>query len=372
MKTLVPICFCILLASCSSTNKPQETNQTILLAEQAVEPPISGLPDHVEQRSISRLAFGSCAHQNADQPILDVAAAQRPDLFIWLGDNIYGDTKDMNELQAKYDQLAAKPEFQRLKESSTMLATWDDHDFGWNDAGRHYPFKKASHDIFLNFWEEPVGNPRWERKGIYTSYLYEHESRTLQVILIDNRTFRDNLEWYDGQAVDKERYHYQLDYWPNQNPDSTFLGETQWQWLEAQLKQPADLRVIGSGSQFGIEWNGYEAWANVPHEQQKFVDIIKRTKANGVLFISGDVHYAEVSKLEKEGCYPLYDITSSGITSSWDFATPNRNRIDGPIMQNHFGLLDIDWTNREVTARIMDVNGAERIQRTIPFSELAF
>jgi alkaline phosphatase D len=152
------------------------------------------------------------------------------------------------------------------------------------------------------------------------------------------------------------------------------IGEEQWKWLEDQLSEPADLRIIASSTQFSITHNGYEAWANFPHEQNRMLDLIKKTKANGVVFISGDVHYAEISKLSSKGIYPIYDVTSSGITSTWDFATPNDNRIDGAVMENNFGLLKIDWEKSipEVTMQIHDVNGKERISRTILLSELQF
>jgi alkaline phosphatase D len=150
------------------------------------------------------------------------------------------------------------------------------------------------------------------------------------------------------------------------------VGEEQWRWLEAQLKEPADIRIIASSTQFSITHNGYEAWANFPFEQNRMLDLIKSTQANGVLFISGDVHYAEISKLNKSGLYPIYDVTSSGITSTWDFATPNDNRIDGPIMENNFGLIKINWeaSDPEITLQIHDVSGNERISRTVKLSEL--
>src|SRR5688572_23509157 len=93
----------------------------------AADPPAGG--------SLSRIAFGSCANQDKDQPIWDAVLAAKPELFIFLGDNIYGDTRDMNELRAKYQKLAAKPGFQRLKASTPLLATWDDHDSAENHAG---------------------------------------------------------------------------------------------------------------------------------------------------------------------------------------------------------------------------------------------
>ncbi|MBK8702584.1 MAG: alkaline phosphatase family protein [Saprospiraceae bacterium] len=323
---------------------------------------------------VSRIAFGSCGHEDKAQPILDIAATHRPDLFVFLGDNIYGDTKDMQVLRDKYAQLAAKPEFQRLKKSTRLLATWDDHDYGWNDSGRHYPFKQESKAIFLDFWEEPADSPRRQHEGIYTSYLFDVQGRRLQVILLDNRTFRDDLRTYRGELHWDDRYFYPLDYYPHETTDSTLLGETQWQWLEAELRKPADLRIIGTGTQFGISFNGYEAWANFPHERQRLLQLIKKTRAGGVMFISGDVHYGEISVLREDGLYPIYDVTASGITSTWHFATPNDNRIEGPIMENHFGLISVDWGIPDpiIKMEIFDIRNNQRVEHSVPLSMISF
>lgn len=323
---------------------------------------------------ISKIAFGSCAHENEPQPILDLVVKHKPDLFVYLGDNIYGDTRDMKVLQAKYNTLAAKPEFQRLKKAVPIVATWDDHDYGWNDSGKEYPFKKESKEIFLDFFDEPKESSRRKHAGIYTSYLFEGAGKKLQLILLDNRSFRSGLRRYRGEYSNRPEFFYPLDYFPHQIEDSVLLGEEQWQWLEAELKKPADVRLIGSGSQFSISYNGYEAWANFPHEQKRLLELIKSTKANGVVFMTGDVHYAEISKLDYPGIYPIYDITSSGITSTWHFATPNTNRIEGPVMENHFGMLTIDWQQKDPLIRmeVFDVRDNQRIEHTIRLSEVHF
>jgi len=322
------------------------------------------------------IAFGSCGHQDNPLEIFNVVVKHQPDLFVFLGDNIYGDTKNMDTLKAKYNRLNNKPSFQNLKKSTKIIATWDDHDYGWNDMGRHYKYKEKSKEIFLDFWEEPKDSPRRTHEGIYTSYTYEYKGKKLQIILLDNRTFRDDVKNYKNEFKADKRYFYELDYDPYtaDETDSTFLGETQWKWLENELKQPADVRLIGSGSQFGIEFNGYEAWANFPHEQKRFLDLIKSTKANGVLFLSGDVHYAEISKLVVSDLYPIYDVTSSGLSSTWHFATPNKNRIEGPVMENHFGLLTIDWgkENPTITMEIWDINNNQRMEYSISLSEISF
>ncbi|HEY0679014.1 MAG TPA: alkaline phosphatase D family protein [Chitinophagaceae bacterium] len=323
---------------------------------------------------ISKIAFGSCAHETSPQPILDVVVQHKPDVFVYLGDNIYGDTKDMNVLRAKYRQLAEKPEFQRLKKNVRLLATWDDHDYGWNDIGRHYPFKKESKEIFLEFFNEPSNSDRRKHEGIYTSYFFKGNGKVLQLILLDNRTFRDDLRIYRGELHRNDEFFYSLDYYPHQTSDSTLLGNEQWSWLESELKKPADIRIIGSGSQFGISYNGYEAWANFPHEQKRMVDLIKKTRAEGVIFITGDVHYGEISRLNSPGSYPLYDVTSSGLTSTWHFATPNKNRIEGPVMENHFGLITIDWAKKdiEVKMELWDVTNNQRVEYTVRKSEISF
>lgn len=323
---------------------------------------------------ISRIAFGSCAEEDKPQPILNLVVKHKPDVFIYLGDNIYGDTQDTAVLRRKYDSLAAKPEFQNLKKNTRLLATWDDHDYGWNDTGKYYPHKEKSKELFLNFFDEPVNSDRRKHAGIYTSYMFEGKGRKLQVILLDTRTFRSDLRIYQGEMKDDPQFFYQLDYYPHETPDSTLLGDEQWKWLEKELRKPADLRIIGSGSQFGISFNGYEAWANFPHEQKKFLELVKKTKASGVLFITGDVHYAEISKLRHEGLYPVYDCTSSGITSTWHFATPNANRIEGPVMDNHFGMITIDWKPKDpvIKMEIRDLTNNQRIEHSIRLSEISF
>jgi alkaline phosphatase D len=327
-----------------------------------------------QQPAVTTIAFGSCANQDLPQPILGLAASYHPDLFIFLGDNIYGDTDNMDTLQAKYNRWAAQPTFQQLKRATRFLATWDDHDFGQNDIGRHYAYKEASKKIFLDFFNEPTSSERRTHAGIYHDEYLTINGRVIQIILLDNRTFRDNVRPYDSAvATPRKKYFYALDYSPYENADSTLLGKQQWAWLDTVLRKPADIRLLCSGSQFGIEYNGYEAWANFPQEQQKMISLIQRTKANGVIFLTGDVHYGELSKLQNAKGYPLYDFTSSGITSTWSFATPNANRIEGPVMDNNFGLVSIFWEkDPRITLELIDATNNTRVSYSILLSQISF
>jgi alkaline phosphatase D len=317
-----------------------------------------------------KIAFGSCGHQEKPIPIFDEIAAQAPDVFIFLGDNIYGDTKNGKVLQRKYAQLAAKESYQNLKKASPIIATWDDHDYGKNDSGKEFSRKKRFKKLFLDFFDEPKESIRRSQQGIYTSYSYEVNSKIIQIILLDTRTFRDKLlKCNNANSIDTS-FKYELDYLPHYDPTKSFLGEQQWNWLKTTLEQKADYRIIGSSTQFGISYNGYEAWANFPHEQLKMLRLIEETKANGLVFISGDVHYAEISKISAHSPYPIYDITSSGLTQTWHLPTPNKNRIDGPFMGNNYGLINIYTEQNVLKVEIRNSDGQPVINKEISLQEL--
>ncbi len=349
MKRIPLLMFLLLILACSSSKK------------QKVKPVKT-------KTNISKIAFGSCSKEDEDQPILETVLTKGPELFIYLGDNIYGDTRDMNLLENKYGLLAAKNEFQNLRSNCMVLATWDDHDYGENDMGRHYPFKAESKEIFLDFWQESKKSQRRKHEGIYHSLFFGDQAHRVQVILLDTRTFRDNLM---AAGVEKP---WKNDYKPNTDPDSTFLGKQQWEWLETQFQQPAKLRIIASSNQFSHEYNGFESWTNVPHEQQKMLDLIIKTKANGVVFISGDVHWGELSKMKNEGGYPVYDITSSGLTEVWESVEPNKNRLGEVVREINFGMINIDWSMPDagLTFQIIDINGTAKVEYKIKLSGLAF
>ncbi|MFM7836911.1 MAG: alkaline phosphatase family protein, partial [Planctomycetaceae bacterium] len=103
------------------------------------------------QQRLQRISFGSCAKQDQPQPIWDAIVAGAPDLFILLGDNIYGDSNDMQVLREKYGMLERQPGFMKLRAVCPVLATWDDHDYGRDDAGAEFEQRVESQRVFLDF-----------------------------------------------------------------------------------------------------------------------------------------------------------------------------------------------------------------------------
>ncbi len=333
-------------------------------------------------RCLQRIAFGCCADATKPQPVWDPVLARKNDLFIFLGDNIYADTRDMSVLAAKYAELAAVPGFAKLRATTPLLAVWDDHDFGENDAGGEYPFKDESRRIFLDFWNEPAGSPRRDRNGIYGSWLFGEPGRRVQVILPDlryNRTALTPLElggvdhttW--GQARIAAGLELPGPYMRNPDPRATMLGERQWQWLERQLEEPAEVRLIGSSVQVLADFTGWESWANFAHDRERLFDAIRRKRANGVVFLSGDIHYAELSRQDVNVPYTLWDLTSSGLTEEWRVPTPNVNRASEVVSDANFGFIDINWQGPATTLSIgiVDATGRTRISRDIALASLA-
>ena len=331
--------------------------------------PTSGQAELTTLRSI---AFGSCAKQYTPQPIWDSVIAGNPDLFIFLGDNIYGDTTDMTKLRAKYQQLGAIPGYRKLRAHCPIQATWDDHDYGLNDAGSEYSKKAESQQVFLDFFGVSAESPRRKRSGIYHAQTYGKPGQRIQVILLDTRYFRSPLNNVGRPKVRTEGRTGP--YGITKDPDATILGEEQWQWLEDQLLQPAELRIVASSIQVVSDQHGWECWGTMPSERKRLYDLLNKTTANGVVVLSGDRHHAEISRIEGKLPYPLYDITASGLNQRKGFSNEhNPHRIGTWYREEHFGMILIDWEtdNPEITFQIRDIKGRPVIQHRTLLSAIS-
>lgn len=131
----------------------------------------------------------------------------------------------------------------------------------------------------------------------------------------------------------------------NPATDATQLGEPQWRWLEEQMTVPADLRIFGSSLQVVADFPGWEAWVNFAHDHQRLIDTIRDRRVDGLICLSGDTHYGEISRLDVNTPYPLWDITSSGITEVEEFIPPNALRHGPAVQEQNFGLLTIGWND---------------------------
>jgi alkaline phosphatase D len=323
------------------------------------------------EKPVSRIAFGSCLGQDLPQPIWARVLASRPDLFVFLGDNVYADTDDPKLLRAAYAKLASQPGFQSLKKTVPILATWDDHDYGTNDSGADFPAREASKQVFLDFFGVPADSPRRARQGVYDARTFGPPGKRIQIVLLDTRYNRSPIEWQEGGEDKQEGGRYV----PNTDPAATLLGAEQWAWLEEVLREPAQIRIFASSIPLVNVDTGGERWANFPHERKRFFGLLWKNRITGALFISGDRHLAELSVMDGEIGYPVYDLTSSSLNwgeQRWRHIESNRHRIGLVSRGDNFGLIEVDWERPDplVRLKIVDLDGDLVLHHKVDLSTL--
>ncbi|MEM0897032.1 MAG: alkaline phosphatase D family protein [Verrucomicrobiota bacterium] len=289
--------------------------------------------------TVTRIAFGSCAKESRPSPIFDAINEFSPQIWIWMGDNIYGDTTDMAVMKEKWNRQKNGEGYKRLRESSIVIGTWDDHDYGDNDAGKEYPAKAASQQCFLDFLDVPADDPRRKREGVYASHTFGEGNRAVKVILLDTRFHRDL---------------------PGENGD--ILGGEQWSWLEGELttsKAPVNLLI--SSIQTVASEHRFENWTKFPKAKDRLYQLLSRKDVPPLTILSGDRHLAEISVEESAVDYPLHDITSSSLNAAFggNKNELNSRRIGENFRETNFGTLEIDWNTAppSLTFAIRDEKG---------------
>lgn len=330
---------------------------------------------------LTRIAFGSCAKHWQPQPIWQAIIDRNPDLWLFIGDAVYADTDGKTawlvtpkQLAGEWNRLADKLEFQHARQKIPMLATWDNHDYGSHAGGKEFPVKVESQQIFLDFFGEPADSVRRMTPGVYDAKIFGPEGQRVQIILLDTRYFKDPYKKDPTPKDERLKAGKVGGYLPDDNSEKTLLGTEQWSWLAEQLMQPAEVRLIASSIQIIPNGKGMDEWGNFPRERQRLFDLIETSKANGVILLSGNVHFAELSKIALSNT-SVYELTSSGMThtnESYAIAD-NQFRVVGPSTSLNFGLVEIDWYNHQVptiSLIALDRNGKALFRQKIELTEM--
>ncbi|HEY0594034.1 MAG TPA: alkaline phosphatase D family protein, partial [Thermoanaerobaculia bacterium] len=314
-------------------------------------------------------AVGSCAYVNDapfDRPgapyggetrIFTSIANGKPDLMLWIGDNVYyreADWESESGMRYRYAHTRSLPELQPLFASTPQYATWDDHDYGPNDSDRTYPLKDVSLQIFADYWPSnrlgSTGVP-----GVFQKFTWAD----VDFFLLD------------------DRYHRS----PNDMPPSAakmMWGEAQLAWLvESLASSSAPFKVVVNGNQV-LNRNSREEALPQFAEFEPLRRAIRDAKIEGVVFVSGDRHHGILFREQVEGMYPLYELTTSPLTAG---VAQAREGTDFPYVVpgtyypgRNYATLSFDGprTDRRVTIRLHDVAGKAIWERSIEASELRF
>lgn len=330
---------------------------------------------------VDTITFGSCFNTQGAGHVFDSMMVENPDIILMLGDNIYADTADPSTMWNIYKDLVNRSTFSDARRKVPVFAVWDDHDYGKNDAGQEWEAKSPAKDVFLRFFQEPPDSPRYDRDGIYHAKIIGPPGRRVQLLMLDTRWFRGPLE--RAEQTEPPARGRRGPYIPTQNEEATMLGEEQWEWLAEQLQQPVELRIVMSSIQFVADEHGFECWGNFPHERRRMLELIRETEAEGVLFVSGDRHHAELSVLdrndpaaqESEPPYDIYDLTSSSLNAPIrDFRNEvNRSRVGRVYQGANFGSIRIDWDrdDPQITLRIHDEYAKTVMEHVLHLSDLS-
>ncbi len=328
---------------------------------------VSLLPDSV----ITRIAFGSCNHQSRSQHMWAQIAAANPDLFLFIGDNNYGDQfwkgdASLSTLRAAYQLQAETPELTEFRTKVPMMITWDDHDFGFNDGGANFAFRGWSETIFETFWGS--SDEVKSRPGIYESRMFGADGKRVQILMLDTRFFRSD---FDAMAYSPERPPLGP-YVPGNDASKTMLGDAQWQWLAAELAKPADLRVVVSSIQVITDAHNYESWEALPLERAKLYSMLANREESGVVMLSGDRHAGGIYRdTPAEAGEQLWELTSSSMNYSFSSTErntarePDAKRITDFISEENFGLVEIDWDAKSFTMSMRGSEGETRVTQTV-------
>ena len=283
------------------------------------------------------IAIGSCFFLAGAEPpwssdtygggyeIFDAIAAKSPDLMIWLGDNLYfqpPDELDPASMGARYRRQRALPALQRLLVTAPQLAIWDDHDYGPNDSDMSYVLKGRSLELFRRYWANPsYGLP--DVPGIFGLARFGD----VDVFLLDDRWYRSANRM-------------------NDEPGKTMFGAAQLAWLRnALVYSHATLKLVATGSQMWNRVNRFEGFNHFSYEQKSFADWLLAQRVEGVLFATGDRHFTELLRVVRPGAYPLYEFTSSPLTSRpWEnpeaAERENTDVVPGTLVgARQFGLI---------------------------------
>lgn len=295
-----------------------------------------------------RVAFGSCAGDwgvDPQQPVFRAIHAMDPDLFLWLGDNVYFSLQEEEWLEpglmeSRWRTQRAMPSLQPLLADTPHYAIWDDHDFGPNDSDGTYPLRDFSLDLFTSYWPNPAAGLEGP-DGVF----FRFDVGNVAFFMLDTR----------------------FDRTPNQTPEGAsklLLSARQWAWLEQGLKDcDADFKVVASGMQVLSTYHRFETWNLFPSERARLLEFLEREAISGVFFLSGDRHIGEAIRLERDGTYPLVEFTSSPMAAGIGEAQPDAEvaeRIPGTLAAvENFGLLEFHLGSEdpELSFRLYDVYG---------------
>ncbi len=322
-------------------------------------------------KTITTFGFGSCNDQTLDQPLWKLILNKNFDLFLMMGDNIYASRPETKPIADQYILLNKNDDYKKLREATPFLATWDDHDYGVNDGGADNAEKDEARKTYLNYWNYLKQSLPRNQKAIYHSRIVGSKKQRVQFIMLDTRWDRSPLvKNPDYNPDDKTIPPTTLPkiYLPTTDTKTRMLSDDQWQWLESELKKPAELRILVSSIQMIANDHYFEKWGNFPHERERFFQLLKKTKTQNLVILSGDRHLSAIAKYDNKNGL-LYEITSSGLNKASRATEPeiDQTYTAPSFLKINYGMAQIDWPKKTVRFDVIDAEDKVQLSQIVKF-----
>lgn len=262
----------------------------------------------------ARIGIMSCMNDMFGDKKNSWKAAQATDVdyLFFIGDSVYGDLLILHGpgyLWSRYIETRKNVPFYRWKNLKPVIAIWDDHDFGKNNKGGDYKHKDYAYHYFQAFFaQEPTEGDQTYLQGYANSKYFQ--------------AFGQNFVFFDG------RYYRGL---TNTAGQKGFFGIEQIDWMSQVVYDRPKPTLILSGSPFFGRLEKTASYeVNAPEEMEYFFNKVSTWRAPA-LFVGGDLHYSEVSSVDRSAVgYDTVEIISSCMHSTkkskyYDNPNPHRH-----------------------------------------------
>lgn len=344
MKWLLPLLAAFVLSCQSSKNGSQNPYESATPRKQREV--IGLIPRGLDLATApEKIVFGCCGDQNQPQPIWTAIYNENPDLLITMGDNIIADSSDRRPILDQYKKLVQNEAYKKARESIPFMATWDDLDYGQNQGGASNPDKEEARKAFWFQYPYVKDSTLLDQSGIFHSKILGgirvgrgRRARTtpsVHVIMLDTR-------------------------WNRTAPDATnatLLGSEQWAWLEDQLDEKANFKILVSSIPVLTENEQEDSWFQIPSERNRLLNLIKRKKPKNLLLLSGDRRTGSISKLELEKFGTLYEITAGSYNLPVTVKEGQQLFPSDSYPNENYGVIALDLPRGKVTVSLKDLKG---------------
>jgi alkaline phosphatase D len=317
---------------------------------------------------------GHCRDVEDGYPIFRAMSRRAPDFFLFVGDTIYADhtcggtahlggsdyvAANLQQLYGKHRYNRSDARLQEFFRRTSVYATWDDHEVG-NNFGPRHDLMPAGRRAFQDYFAIE-GVPE-EPGRLYRSVRW---GKHVHVFILDTRQYRSPNTETDG-------------------PAKTMLGPAQRRWLlDGVAGSDATWKLIVSSVPLGMFTGGADSdsWSNAnvfgyPREGRGFVherDLILKTLrergTDNVVFVSGDVHHAEVLRHEPAPGFIVHELIAGPLAARRGYPRfldrSLGSRSLGSLGWAHnFGEIVADGAALQV--RIIDTAGTVRVALRVP------